>query len=133
MPGNAKRRRRKHRGTQTGSIDRRGRTRPRNRDEAMSRARSQRGGGKGKTADRRDSPPTWRGAVIRGLFFAALLFPVSLLFGQPVASSIVLTIVAAVFYVPLGFYTDGFFYRRRQAKLQAEREAKKQARKPKAG
>jgi hypothetical protein len=124
MPGNAKRRRRKHRGTQTGSIDRRGRSRPRNRQEAAARARNQRGA----RPDRRDLPPTWRGAAMRGLFFAALLFPVSLLFNQPVGGALILTVIAAGFYIPLGYYTDAFFYKRRKAKLAAQREAKKQSR-----
>lgn len=136
MPGNTKRRRRKHRGTQTGSIDRRGRTTPRNRQEAMARAKNQRGkgGARGARPDRRDVPPTWRGSLIRGGFFAALLFPVSLLFGQAVPAAIMLTLIAAVFYVPLGYYTDNFFYRRRQRKLAAERAARQNAKgKPKGG
>ncbi len=127
MPGNQKRRRRKHRGTQTGSISRAQRSRPRNRQEAMAQARSRRGGGGGKNrrpADRRDIPPTWRGAMIRGVLFAALLIPVSLLFGQPPAGAIILSVIAAIFYVPLGFYTESFFYRRRQRKLAAERAAR---------
>lgn len=124
MPGNTKRRKRKHRGTQTGSIDRRGRGKPRNRQEAMARARK--GGG---AADRRMRPPTWDGAIKRGLFFAVLLFPLStLVFGQPVVGALVLTVIAAIFYVPLGYYTDRFFYQRRQAKEQAERQAKQQDR-----
>lgn len=134
MPGNQKRRRRKHRGTQTGSVSRAQRSRPRNRQEAMAQARSRRGGGgkKRQAVDRRDMPPTWRGAVIRGVLFAALLIPVSLLFGQPVAGAIILSIIAAVFYVPLGFYTESFFYRRRQQKLAAERAARQTERqKPK--
>ena len=124
MPGNTKRRRRKHRGTQTGAIDRRGRSRPRTRQEAAARARNQRGA----RPDRRDQPPTWRGATMRGLFFAALLFPVSLLFGQPAGGALVLTLIAAGFYIPLGYYTDSFFYKRRQAKLAAQRQARKEAR-----
>jgi len=125
MPGNAKPRRRKHRGTQTGSINRRQARRPRNRQEAMAQARSRsRGGGK-QQVDRRDVPPTWRGAATRGLLFAALLLPVSLLFGQPLAGAIVLTVIAAIVYVPLGFYTETFFYNRRQARLQKEREEKR--------
>lgn len=127
MPGNAKPRRRKHRGTQTGSIQRRQARRPRNRQEAMAQARSGRGG-KGRTTqrvDRRDRPPTWRGAAMRGLLFAALLLPVSLLFGQPLAGAIVLTIIAAIVYIPLGFYTESFFYNRRMARQQKEREAKR--------
>ncbi|MCB0865654.1 MAG: hypothetical protein KDB58_08080 [Solirubrobacterales bacterium] len=134
MPGNQKPRRRKHRGTQTGSITRAQRSRPRNRQEAMAQARSRRSGGggrKGQPVDRRDIPPTWRGAMFRGVIFAALLIPVSLLFGQAIGSAIVLSIVAAAFYVPLGFYTESFFYRRRQQKLAAER-ARAQAEKQKA-
>lgn len=122
MPGKTKPRKRKHRGTQSGKIDSRGRTgRPRSRQEAMARSKRQR-------TDRRLQPPTWRGAWTRGVFFALLLFPISLLFGQPVAGAAVLTIIAALFYVPLGFYTDGFFYRRRLAKAEAEKRARKEAR-----
>lgn len=124
MPGNQKRRQRKHRGSQTGSITRAQRSRPRNRQEAMAQARSSRKGGtKRAPIDRRDVPPTWRSAIIRGFFFAALLFPVSVLFGQPVAGALALSLIAAVFYVPLGFYTERFFYNRRQAKLRRERAA----------
>ncbi len=127
MPGNAKRRRRKHRGTQTGSISRRQNARPRNRQEAMAQARSRKGGGGKRVTrvDRRDQPPTWKGAVIRGLLFAALLLPVSLLFGQPLGGAIALTIIAAIVYVPLGFYTENFFYNRRKLKQQQERDAKR--------
>lgn len=123
MPGNAKPRRRKHRGTQTGSIQRRQGRRPRNRQEAMAQARSRgRGSGKTQRVDRRDLPPTWRGAAIRGVLFAALLLPVSLLFGQPLGGAIVLTIIAALVYIPLGFYTETFFYNRRQARAQQARQ-----------
>jgi len=129
MPGNQKPRRRKHRGTQTGSITRAQRSRPRNRQEAMAQARSRRasggGGKKRQPVDRRDIPPTWRGAIVRGILFAALLIPVSLLFGQSLPSAIILSVVASVFYVPLGFYTEQFFYRRRQQKLAAQRAAAK--------
>jgi hypothetical protein len=92
----------------------------------MAQARNRRGsgGGKRQTVDRRDMPPTWRSAVIRGVIFAALLIPVSMLFGQPVGGAIALSVIAAAFYVPLGFYTEQFFYRRRQQKLAAERAAK---------
>ena len=91
----------------------------------MAQARSRRGGGRGgkQRVDRRDLAPTWRGAVTRGIIFAALLLPVSLLFGQPIGGAIALTVIAAIFYIPLGFYTETFFYNRRKARLQREREA----------
>jgi hypothetical protein len=127
MPGNQRPRSRKHRGTQTGSISRSRRARPRNRQEAMAQARSgKKGAPKGKRApvDRRDQPPTWSGAIKRGLLFAVLLLPVSLLFGQKIAGAIVLTIIAAIFYIPLGYVTEKFFYERRLAKAQKERAAR---------
>ena len=122
MPGKQKPRKRKHRGTQSGRIDRHGRSRPRSRQEAMSQARN-RGGG----VDRRSLPPSWNGAIKRGLFFAALLLPLStLLFKQPISSAIVLTVAAALFYIPLGFYTDRFFYQRRVARAQQQKQQAKE-------
>jgi hypothetical protein len=127
MPGTTKRRKRKHRGTQSGKIQARGRTTPRGRKEAAARARQ------GKP-DKRLQPPTWRGASTRGIFFALLLFPMSvLLFNQPTAGAAILTVIAALFYVPLGFYTDRFFYQRRMAKIQLEKLEKKEQRGAKTG
>lgn len=119
MPGNTKKRKRKHRGTKTGKIESKGRTsRPRSRQEALARAKNQK-------ADRRLVPPTWRGAALRGGFFAALLAPISILFGQPVGGAIVLALIAALIYIPLGFYSDKFFHSRRMKKVEREREAKR--------
>ena len=51
----------------------------------MAQARRSKRGGKSASADRRDQPPTWRGALDpRRASSRLLLFPVSLLFGQPV-------------------------------------------------
>jgi hypothetical protein len=126
MPGNQKPRTRKHRGTQTGSVARSRRSRPRSRQEAMAQARSrsaQRGSGS-RVVDRRDYPPTWSGAIKRGLLIAALLIPVSLLLGSAsVVGAILLSLVAAAFYIPMGYLLEKFLYDRRQAKLARERQA----------
>ena len=131
MPGNQKPRTRKHRGTQTGSVQRSRRSRPRNRQEAMAQARAQRGQGGGKRrqpVDRRDIPPTWRGAVIRGIVIAALLFPISVfLLGEEAGQAAVLSVIAAGLYIPLGYYTENFMYRRRQLKLAQQRQAEQAA------
>jgi hypothetical protein len=116
MPGNTKQRKRKHRGKQTGSIERRGRTTAKGRQQPTSR---------GGRPDPRDRPPDWGASMKRGGFFALLLFPIALLLGQPIAAAIVLTVLGAAFYIPLGYYVDGFVYRRRQAKLQAERAVRR--------
>lgn len=130
MPGNAKPRRRKHRGTQTGSIDRRGRTgRPRSRQEAMAQARQRRsGGGKSRQVARGIQPPSWRSAAIRGVLTAAILVPILILFGQPAAGAIVFAAIAALFYVPLGYYLDQFMYRRKMGKYREAQFEKKASR-----
>jgi hypothetical protein len=123
-----KRRRRKHRGTQTGRIDTSGpRGRPRSREEAKARARSKRKPAKGRVADRRDIPPTWGGAFKRGLFGAAIFFLLFwLVFGRDVGPAAALSVVMLAMYVPMGYYIDRFMYRRRLRQLQAERQARKQ-------
>lgn len=90
----------------------------------MAQARSRRSGGSRTPVDRRDVQPTWNGAIKRGLLFALLLLPISLLFGQPLGGAIILTVIAAVFYIPLGYYTETFFYNRRKARMRKEQEAR---------
>jgi len=112
-----RRRRRKHRGTQGGSLDRRGgrSSRPRSRQEARSRAKRQ-------MTDRRDVAPTWRRAFNRGAI-AAVIFLVLLLlaFKRPVAEALPLAGFMLAVYIPMGFYLDRFLYQRRQAQKQRAR------------
>jgi drug/metabolite transporter (DMT)-like permease len=111
------RRRRKHRGTQSGSIDRRGRrARPRSRQEARARAKQ-------RVGTKRDHPPTWSSAVTRGLLgagvFAVLLVA---LFGRPLGEAAGLSALMLLIYIPMGHFFDRFFYSRRQAAARRERE-----------
>jgi hypothetical protein len=124
-----KKRRRKHRGTQGGSLDRRGpRGRPRTREEAKARARNKQSSkSKNRAVDRRDIPPTWASAFKRGLFGAAIFFLVFwLAFGRAVGAALALSVVMLAMYVPLGYHIDRFMYQRRMRQLQAARAAKKQ-------
>jgi hypothetical protein len=123
MAQTRRRRRRKHRGTQTGRIDRRGRgSRPRSREEARARAKRQ-------LADRRDVPPTWRSATNRGLIAAGIFFVLLLLlFVRPVGESLALSAFMLAIYIPLGYTIDRFFYNRRQAAKRRERERRAQER-----
>ncbi len=126
MPGTQKKRRRKRRGTQGGSVDHRAaRGRPRNRQEAKARARqrSSRAPQRGTSGQRE---PTWRGAINRaviaaGLFFALLL----LLFNRPLGEAAGLSIFMLAVYVPMGYYLDRFFYRIRMRREAKEREQQK--------
>jgi hypothetical protein len=118
MAQTRKRRRRKHRGTQAGSVDRRARGRPRNRSEARARAKSQQ-------AHRRDQPPTWRSAINRGLIAAGIFFVlIVFLFRRPVGAALALSVFLLAFYIPMGYFIDRFVYRRRQAQKQREREGR---------
>ena len=102
-------RRRKHRGTQAGTIDRAGRTgRPRTREEAKQISRQRR-------AERLDRPPTWRGAVNRAAIAAAVFgVLVVLLFGRDVSAGVFLAAFMFLLYIPLGYATDTAIYRFRQ-------------------
>ena len=119
MAQTKKRRKKKHKGTQGGGIDRRGRTsRPANRQEARARARRQQ-------ADRRDVPPTWRSSINRALVAAGIFFALLvLLFQQPVGQSLALGAFMMLLYVPMGYVIDRFFYNRRIASKRKAKEAR---------
>ena len=115
-----KKRRRKRRGTQGGRVDTNRRAgRPRTRAEAKDRARARRA-----PAQRQDLPPTWRTALVRGLF-AAAIFAVLLvvLFGKPLGASLLFGLFMLAFYVPTGYYIDMTLWRRRErARIRARGE-----------
>ena len=109
-----KKRRRKHRGTQAGTIERSGRTgRPQTREESKKIARERR-------QERLDRPPTLKGAAQRAAI-AAAIFGVLIVvaFHRDPAQGAVIAVVMFLIYIPLGFATDKAIYnfrRRRRAK-----------------
>lgn len=119
MAQTKRKRRRKHRGTQTGRIDNRGRRgRPRSKDEARAQARR-------RSDSRRDLAPTWGSAFRRGLFGAGVfLLLLWLAFGRSFGESLALSVVMLALYVPLGYYVDSFFYNRRRARERAQKSAR---------
>lgn len=112
-----KRRKRKHRGTQAGTVEARGRT-GRAAEKPASKARS----AAERRAERMSKPPTWRGSATRALV-AALLFSVVVIlaFGQPVASGILLGLAMVLIYLPMTYYMDLFLYRRHQRRQTARK------------
>jgi len=121
MAQTKKKRRRKHRGTQGGSINRnRPRGRPRSREEARAQARRQ-----VKQGSARDRPPSWRSATNRALVMAGILFVLmAFVLGREVASSAFLALTMLILYVPAGYYLERFLYNRRRA---AEARKRQQA------
>ena len=126
MARTTRKRRRKHRGTQGGSIDRRGRaSRPRTREEARARARSARK----QPGKRGDAPPTWGSAIGRAAFGAAIFFILLIvLFKRPVGVSALLSVLMLLLYIPLGHAIDGFLYRRKLRARQREYQERKAGR-----
>lgn len=109
------RRRRKHRGTQAGTV-RRTRSRPRTRAEA-------RGSMEQRRAHRLDQPPTWRGAFTRGGIAAASLFALAtLILNASPGEALGLALLSAALYIPSFHVVDSFIYRRRQRKRQEAAE-----------
>ena len=117
MAQTKKRRKKKHKGTQGGSINRQSRSRPQNRDQARAQAR--------RNAElRKTAAPTWQSAFNRSLIMSAILFVLmAFVVGQPIAASAVLSIFMLGLYTPAGYYLERFLYRRRMAKDQAARQA----------
>lgn len=119
MAQTKKKRRRKRRGTQGGRIDTSGRrSRPRTREEAKARARSNRR----PAGQKADLPPTWRNSAIRGIA-AAVIFAVILivLFKRPAGVALAFGGFMLVFYIPTGYYIDMTLWRRRERQRIRER------------
>jgi Flp pilus assembly protein TadB len=109
MAQTKRKRKQKHRGTQAGTIEARGRTGrpPPTQAEGRKVARDRR-------VNRLDRPPTWRGALNRAAISAALFaVAVVVIFGRSIASALILGAVMVVLYLPMSYYTDRFLYKRR--------------------
>ena len=113
MAQTRKKRVKKHRGTQAGSIDTRKKSRPKSRAEAKSQVKSRKSSRTGPS--RLERPPSWRGAAIRGIIasvvFVALLM---LLFGRSFTEALPIGLFMLVFYIPAGYYMDSIMWKRRE-------------------
>jgi hypothetical protein len=116
-----KKRTRKKRGTQGGRVDTKRRaSRPRSREEAKARARSNR-----RPAAKVDAPPTWRSSIVRGVVAAAVFFVLLLLiFKRPLGAAAGLGAFMLAFYIPAGYYIDQFMWRKRERARIRAREPK---------
>ena len=128
MAQTRRKRKRRHRGTQAGTIDRAGRT----SKPAASASKSSAGKAGSKSASRAaarqtaaerrqqklDTPPSWRGALNRAAFAAAILVIFVAVVQRNVAQGVLLGVFALVIYIPMSYYTDLALYRRRQRRKQ---------------
>ena len=115
MAQTRKRRRTKHRGNAAGMVEARGRTgrRPTDAERKLDPKEEARR----KREERLNKPPSWSGALNRaGIATIVFVALVLIIFRQSFAQAVVLGAFMLLIYIPLGYYTDLFIYRRRQAK-----------------
>ena len=117
MAQTKKKRRTKHRGNAAGIVENRGRTgRKPTKGERKLSVREE---ARARREDRALRPPTWRAALNRAVISAVIFVVlVTLLFKQPLAQALAMGVFVLAFYIPLGYYTDRFVYRRKLAKEQ---------------
>ncbi|HEX8103040.1 MAG TPA: hypothetical protein VF533_10525 [Solirubrobacteraceae bacterium] len=123
MAQTRKKRRSKHRGTAAGTIEARGRT---GRRLTESERTSVREDAQARRDARMNKPPTWKSAAMRAVLASVLLFGFTQVGLGPklsTSTAAALCVFAMVIYIPLGYATDVFVYRRRQ-KSKAKTQAK---------
>jgi len=117
MAQTKRKRQTKHRGNAAGVVESRGRTgRKPTADEKKGTAKGS-AKARAQKIDKRDLPPTWRGAFFRAIFAAFMMIALLLVFkiSKPPQAAALFPIVLA-FYVPISYYSDQWLYRRRQRK-----------------
>ncbi|HST40509.1 MAG TPA: hypothetical protein VLK58_13430 [Conexibacter sp.] len=129
MAQTKKKRQTKHRGNAAGQVEARGRTGRRlNEDERGAKGGNAKLDARARRLQRLDTPPTWRGAAQRAAVATLFFFLLLVVFfrDQPFTGKVFIAIFMLAVYVPMGYYTDLFIYRRRQAKkLQARAAGKR--------
>jgi hypothetical protein len=114
MAQTRRKRQTKHRGNAAGVVESRGRTG--RKPTAAEKSGKGREDAKKKEAllDKRDRPPTWRGAFVRAMIAAiGMLLIVIVIFNKSNQAIALFPIVLAM-YVPISYYTDKWVYDRRQ-------------------
>jgi hypothetical protein len=117
MAQTKRKRRTKHRGNAAGIVEQRGRTSRPPSPEARKQQRKEQA--RASRTSRYSRPPSWQSAANRALI-TTLLFVAVVIFilRQPVSQAIALGGFMLLLYIPIGYYTDSFFYKRRQQSLQ---------------
>jgi Flp pilus assembly protein TadB len=115
MAQTRRKRRTKHRGNAAGQVEQRGRTsRPPSPEERKAQRKQ---AARSERQNRYAKPPSWQRAAIRSLVTTALFVVfVIVALGQSIAQTVALAGFLFLLYVPLGYYTDMFFYRRFQGR-----------------
>jgi hypothetical protein len=112
MAQTKRKRRSKHRGNAAGMVESRSRT-------SGKVAPSAKGGRGALRTDRLDRPPSWRSAINRAAIATVLFIAVITILQKNFALATGIGAFMFLTYIPLGYYTDAYIYKRRQAKKAA--------------
>ena len=111
-----RKRRTKHRGNAAGIVEARGRT-GRKPTDVEKRPATKTDERRRKLEERRNTPPTWRGAANRAAIASLFLIPVViLLMDAAPGAAVSAAFIAFLFYIPLSYYVDLALYRRHRRK-----------------
>jgi Flp pilus assembly protein TadB len=106
----------KHRGNAAGVVESRGRTGRKPTAAEKSGDSRERAREKQRLVDKRDRPPTWRGAFVKAMAATVLLLFVVIVLLKQSNQAISLFPIVLVLYTVISYYTDKWIYDRRQRK-----------------
>jgi hypothetical protein len=110
----------KHRGNAAGVVESRGRTG--RKPTAAEKTGPVKASASRKPVDKRDLPPTLKGAFYKAMFAGVLLLLFSVLVLKNGAGLVLFPVVIAA-YTAISYYTDRWIYQRRMRKKAAEGKA----------
>jgi hypothetical protein len=125
MAQTRRKRQTKHRGNAAGVVESRGRTGRKPTSAEKSGTATASAASRKREVDRRDKPPTWRGAFFKAMIATVLLLFVILVFMKGSSGAIALFPIVLGAYTVVSYYTDRWVYERRQRKKAKEGKAQK--------
>ncbi|HEX5853441.1 MAG TPA: hypothetical protein VFY36_10150 [Solirubrobacteraceae bacterium] len=115
MAQTRRKRQTKHRGNAAGVVESRGRTgRKPTVAEKSGKAGEAAKARRERLIDKRDRPPTWRGAFIKAMFAGIVLLLVVTFVLKQSNNGVALFPIVIAMYTVISYYTDKFVYDRRQ-------------------
>ena len=123
MAQTRRKRQTKHRGNAAGVVESRGRTGRKPTSAEKTGPTTTSATARKREVDRRDRPPTWRGAFYKAMIATVLLLFVILVFMKGSAGAIGLFPIVLGAYTVVSYYTDKWVYERRQRKKAREGKA----------
>jgi len=124
MAQTRRKRQTKHRGNAAGVVESRGRT-GRKPTAAEKKGATPSAKARQEPQDRRDRPPTWRGAFVRAMVAAILMVAIVVVLLHQTAQAMALFPIVLVMYIPISYYTDKWVYERRKRRQAASSEARR--------